>query len=45
MAHELIHLRQELTGTYSDRSEHNRAFRRTAKHVCRVLGFDSTGFV
>ena len=44
MAHEIIHLRQELTGTYNDRAQHNRAFVRTAKHVCRVLGFDSKGF-
>jgi hypothetical protein len=45
VAHEVIHLRQDLTKTYSDRSQHNRAFVRTAKHVCRALGFDSTGFV
>lgn len=45
MAHELIHVHQELSGTYSERSEHNRAFVKTAKHVCRALGFDSTGFV
>lgn len=44
VAHEVIHLRQELTKTYSDRSQHNRAFVRTAKHVCRALGFESRGF-
>ena len=45
LAHELIHLRQELTGSCGDRSQHNRAFVRTARHVCRALGFDSAGFV
>lgn len=45
LAHELIHLRQELTGDFSDRSQHNRAFVRASKHVCRALGFDSAGFV
>lgn len=44
MAHEILHLRQELTKTYSDRSQHNRAFVRLAKHVCKALGFDSKGF-
>lgn len=44
MAHELLHLRQQLTGT-CNRSQHNREFHRLAKHVCRSLGFDSTGFV
>lgn len=45
MAHEIIHLRQELTKTHSDRAQHNRAFVRTAKHVCRTLGFSDAGFV
>lgn len=45
VAHEIIHLRQELTKTHSDRSQHNRAFVRTAKHVCRSLGFNDAGFV
>jgi hypothetical protein len=44
MAHEIIHLRQQLTNTCNDRSQHNLAFHRTARHVCRSLGFDSKGF-
>ena len=44
MAHEVLHLRQQLAGTSSDRYQHNRDFMRLAKHVCRVLGFDSKGF-
>ena len=45
MAHEMIHVWQETAGTYNDRAQHNRAFHRAAKHVCRVLGFSSKGFV
>jgi len=43
MAHEIIHLHQQLTKTYS-RSQHNREFLRLAKHVCRTLGFEAKGF-
>ena len=43
MAHEMIHLRQELTKT-DNRSQHNREFMRLAKRVCLILGFDSRGF-
>lgn len=45
MAHEMIHVWQEQAGTYNDRAQHNRGFHRAAKHVCKVLGFDSAGFV
>jgi hypothetical protein len=44
MAHEIIHLKQQLDGS-DDKSQHNREFVRLAKLVCRVLGFDSVGFV
>ena len=45
MAHELIHLRQQLAGTDSDESQHNREFVKLAKQACRALGFESAGFV
>ena len=37
LAHEMIHLRQYLTG---DREQHGPRFRRTAARVCAVHGFD-----
>lgn len=43
MAHEIIHLHQQIAKTYT-RSQHNAEFMRLAKRVCRVLGFDSKGF-
>ena len=45
VAHEMLHLRQELTGTCNERSQHNRDFVRLAKRVCKVLGFSDSGFV
>jgi SprT-like family len=41
LAHEMCHLRQELTG---DRGHHNAAFARMAARVCRAHGFDIKSF-
>jgi hypothetical protein len=41
LAHEMIHLRQALTG---DRGHHNAAFRKMAARVCAVHGFDGKAF-
>lgn len=42
MAHEMIHLYQDETGTA--RGHHNPAFRKLAKRVCAVHGFDFESF-
>lgn len=44
IAHEIIHLRQQITGTFNE-SQHNREFMRLAKRACDALGWDKTGFV
>jgi hypothetical protein len=41
MAHEMCHLRQEMTG---DRGHHTAGFKRMAARVCRVHGFDLKTF-
>lgn len=41
LAHEMCHLRQEMTG---DRSHHGARFRRMAAQVCRAHGFDRKTF-
>lgn len=41
MAHEMIHLRQELTG---DREIHGARFKKYAASVCRAHGFDPLTF-
>jgi hypothetical protein len=41
MAHEMIHLRQQLTG---DRGHHSARFRKMAARVCRAHGFDIKTF-
>jgi hypothetical protein len=41
MAHEMCHLRQELTG---DRGHHTAGFKRMAARVCRAHGFDPKTF-
>ena len=41
LAHELIHLRQYLTG---DREHHGPRFRRMAARVCAIHGFDPKTF-
>jgi hypothetical protein len=42
MAHEMIHLYQDEMGTA--RGNHNQEFRRLAKRVCAVHGFDFESF-
>jgi hypothetical protein len=41
MAHEMIHLRQQILG---DRGHHTALFRRLAARVCRIHGFDPKTF-
>lgn len=41
MAHEMIHLRQHMTG---DREHHGPRFKRAAARICRVHGFDPKVF-
>jgi len=41
MAHEMVHLRQHLTG---DREKHGTRFRRARARICRVHGFDPSTF-
>jgi hypothetical protein len=41
MAHEMIHLRQQLLG---DRGHHNARFGKMAARVCRAHGFDPKSF-
>jgi len=43
MAHEMVHLAQAEDGTET-KAEHNAAFRRLAKLVCRHHGFDPQEF-
>jgi len=43
MAHEMVHLAQAEDGTET-KAEHNAAFRRMAKLVCRHHGFDPQEF-
>ena len=43
MAHEVLHLRQQLTRTHN-RAQHNAEFLRLARRVCLSLGLDSKGF-
>lgn len=45
MAHEMIHLFQEINGTDSRRVQHNAEFRRIARTVCRIHAFDPTTFL
>ena len=42
MAHEMIHLYQDETGTA--RGHHNPKFRKLARRVCRIHGFDPESF-
>ena len=42
MAHEMIHLYQDETGTA--RGHHNPKFRKLAKRVCTIHGFDLESF-
>jgi hypothetical protein len=42
MAHEMIHLYQDETGTA--RGHHNPKFLKLAKRVCKIHGFDPESF-
>lgn len=45
MAHEMVHLAQRVRGTDENRTQHNRAWIRMARRVCRSLGWDyAAGF-
>lgn len=45
VAHEMVHLRQELRGLLPAKGDgHNAAFRRMRKTVCHSLGFDVQSF-
>lgn len=43
MAHEMIHVRQRVTGTETN-GEHNAEFKRLGLRVCKALGFDARQF-
>lgn len=45
MAHEMIHAYQAISKTETKGAEHNAAFRRIARCVCRYHGFDPREFV
>lgn len=45
MAHEMTHLHQHLHGGETANTEHNAAFKRLAREVCRVHLFDFKDFV
>lgn len=44
MAHEMIHLRQELKNSTTPHTEHNAEFKTLAERVCRFHGFDPKEF-
>ena len=44
VAHEMIHQYQQRAGTETANTEHNAEFKRIARHVCRVHGFDARAF-
>lgn len=43
MAHEMVHLYQQVSGT-ATRAQHNAQFKRLAAQVCRHHGFDPKAF-
>lgn len=43
LSHEMVHLGMEIKGI-SDNAPHGREFRRRARQVCRVHGFDEKAF-
>ena len=43
MAHEMVHIRQDRDGTDKG-PDHNDAFRKHARRICRVHGFDPKEF-
>lgn len=44
MAHEMLHLRQILRGEDRPDVEHNEAFKRTARRISEIHGFDPQAF-
>lgn len=44
MAHEMIHLHQELAGSASPKSNHNIEYYRLARLVCKYHGYDFKAF-
>lgn len=44
MAHEMLHLRQELGRATTPNTDHNAAFRRAAARISRRFGFDPKTF-
>ena len=44
MAHEMLHLRQELVESTTPHADHNAAFQRAANAICRRFGFDPRAF-
>jgi len=45
LAHEMIHMHQQIAGTASPRVIHNAEFKRIAKRVCDAYGFPFSRFV
>jgi hypothetical protein len=46
IAHEMVHIRQDQLGQLpnSESKQHNKAFQRLARMVCKELGFEPTEF-
>ena len=45
VAHEMIHLKQAICKTETPNTQHNAEFRKIAKQVCSVHGWDSKRFL
>lgn len=45
LAHEMIHMHQQIAGTASPRVIHNAEFKRIAKRVCDAYGFPFSRFI
>lgn len=45
MAHEMIHVRQRINKTETKGADHNAAFLKDAKRVCKAFGFDYGQFL
>lgn len=44
VAHEMLHLRQEIAEATTPHADHNAAFQRAAAGICRRFGFDPKAF-
>ena len=44
MAHEMVHMAQDIHRTATPNAEHNAEFKRISKRVCRLMGWDSKAF-